>query len=109
MTAKQKPAEKFAEEERTMDIEIERLEAELAEPARGLTWEEVRGGVSEELAERERRRLLLPRLIAAAKVKRLEVRRECLEAEAEPLRKLRDDAHERLLAAQEKRRAAVEE
>ena len=75
MTTKQK-TENLVEEEREMDGEIERLEAERAElmsPARTLTWEEIQAG--EDPGKRERRRGILPRLIVAAKVRRLELRR----------------------------------
>jgi hypothetical protein len=99
-------------EEEKMDAEVERLEAEQREldsPARVLIWDEIHTGAAEELEKRERRRGILPRLIVAAKVKRLELIRERHEAELEPLRQTRDEAHKRLLADQEKRRQAVEE
>ncbi len=111
MTTKPK-AENLIEEEKRMDAEIERLEAEqreLEDPARVLTWEEVQAGATGELEQRERRRAFLPRLIVAAQVKRLEVRRERYEAEAEPFRKKREEAYERLQAATAKRLEAVEE
>ena len=109
MTTKQK-TENLVEEEREMDGEIERLEAERAElmsPARTLTWEEIQAG--EDPGKRERRRGILPRLIVAAKVRRLELRRERYKREAEPLRRSREEAHERLEAAKAKRLAAIEE
>jgi chromosome segregation ATPase len=113
VTTKEKPAaERLAEEERKMDAEIERLEAEqreLASPSRALTWDEVQAGAAEDLEKRERRRAFLPRLVVAAKVKRLEIRRARLEAEAGPLRERRDEAHERLKTATAKRWEAVEE
>jgi hypothetical protein len=101
MTTKTK-AKDLQTEEREMDAEIERLENEhrdLQSPARALTWEEVQTGATEDLERREVRRGILPRLIVAAKVRRLQIRRERYEQEAEPLRKLREEAHERLQAA----------
>ncbi len=105
-------AEDLVQEERKMDGEIERLEAEQREldsPARALTWAEVEAGAVEDLEKREVRRGILPRLITAAKVKRLEIRRERLEREAEPLHKKREGAHERFEAATAKRLKAIEE
>ena len=111
--AKQKPkAENLIEEERKMGGEIARLQAEAREldsPARALTWDEIQAGAAEDLEKRERRRGILPRLIVAAKVKRLELRRERYEREAEPLTETRDEAGERLRAATAKRLRAVEE
>lgn len=78
-------------------------------PARIPTWDEIQAGAAEDLEKRERRRGILPRLITAAKVKRLEIRRERYGQEVAPLTESRDEAHERLLAAQEKRLTAVEE
>ncbi len=113
MSTKQKaPAENLIEEEKKMDGEVARLEAEQAGldgPASALTWEEVQSGAAGELEARERRRGILPRLIVAAKVRRLEVRREGYEAELGPLRERREKAHERLEAARAKRLEAAEE
>ncbi len=103
--------EDLVEEERTMDGEISRLEAEQREldsPARVLTWDEIQAGATEDLEKREIRRGILPRLIVAAKAKRLEIRRERLERESEPLHKLREDAYERLQKATAKRLEAIE-
>ncbi|MDP9487404.1 MAG: hypothetical protein M3Q49_16745 [Actinomycetota bacterium] len=110
MTTKTK-TEDLAEEEKKMDREIEKLEAEEREtnsPARVLTWEEIQAGAAEDLERREARRGLLPHLLAAAKIRRLEIRRERYEAEAEPFRELRREAHERLQAATAKRLEALE-
>lgn len=110
MTTKQKPTD-LAQEERRMDAEIEKLEAEqreLESPARVPTWDEIQAG-AEDLEKRERRRGILPRLIAAAKVRRLQIRRERYEAELAPLSRARDEAYERLEAARTKRILATEE
>ncbi len=112
-TAEQKTeAENLAEEERKMDAEVERLEAEqrgLDSPARVLTWDEIQTGAVEELEKRERRRGIVGLLITAAKVKRLQIRRERYESGAGPLTESRDEARERLQAATAKRLRAVEE
>ncbi|MDP9479060.1 MAG: hypothetical protein M3R38_25840 [Actinomycetota bacterium] len=111
MTTKPK-AENLIEEEKKMNVEIEKLEAEEREtnsPARGLTWAEIEAGAAEDLEKRERRRGILPRLITAARVRRLEVRRERYEAEMEPFLKKREEAYERRQAATAKRLEAVEE
>ncbi len=95
-----------------MDREIEKLEAERAEldaPTRALTWDEIQAGAMEDLEARERRRGLLPRLIVAAKVKRLELQKAKLEGEMGPLRPAREEAHEKLQQAAAKRRKAAEE
>ncbi len=111
MTTKQQTAaDRLAEEEREMDKEIERLEAERLElegPASVLSWDQIQNG--EDLDKRERRRGLLPRLITAAKVKRLELRRERYEAQIKPLEERQRAAHEQLEAATAKRLEAVEE
>ncbi len=111
MTTKTKTKD-LAEEEKKMDAEISRLEAEQQElnsPGQALTWKEIEAGGAEDLERRERRRSIIPRLLAAAKIRRLEIRRERLERESEPLHKLREDAHERLEAATAKRLEAIKE
>jgi hypothetical protein len=71
--------------------ELEQLESEIADMERELTaeseplvWGEVDAG---ELACREQRRGVLPRLITAAKIKRLVLQKRRTEAELEELRK----------------------
>ena len=65
-----------------LDASIKRMEAELAEGyGRPLSWEEVTSTTAEELAAKEQRRSVLPRLITAAKVKRLELQRAKWEQE----------------------------
>lgn len=113
MTTKTTPDDvgKLLEEEREMGSEVERLGAELRDLeslAPALTWEEIQAGAMEDLEGRERRRSVLPRLITAAKVRRLELRRERLEAELSPLREAREEARARLEEAQAKRQEAQE-
>lgn len=94
-----------------MDREIERLEAERAEldaPARALTWDEIQAGAMEDLEARERRRGIVPRLIVAAKVKRLELHKAKWEREMEELAPVRDEAYARMEKAQAARVKAEE-
>jgi hypothetical protein len=57
-----------------LDAQIASMEAELAESyGKPLTWEEVTSTKAEEIACKEQRRGVLPRLIHAAKVRRLEL------------------------------------
>ncbi len=111
MTTKTKP-EDLIEEEKRMDAEIEKLEAEEREtndPARVPTWNAIQAGAVVDLEKRERRRGIIPTLITAAKVRRLEIRRERLEAELVPLREAQQEAYERMEAARTKRILAAEE
>ncbi len=111
MTTKQKTAaDQLTREEREMDEEIQRLEAERLElegPASVLSWDQIQAG--EDLDKRERRRGLLPRLITAARIKRLELKRQRHEAEIEPLQTRREKAHARLEKASAKRQEVIEE
>lgn len=111
MNRTEKPKD-LVEEEHKMDAEIQRLEAEqreLESPARIPTWEEIQAGTAEDLERRERRRGIVPRMITAAKVRRLELQRERYQAEMEPHQKRREEAFEKLEAARAKRWEAVEE
>ena len=110
MTTKAKQgAAKLLEEERGMGAEIERLEAELREleaPAHAFTWEELQAGVLEDMDKRERRKNVIPRLIVAAKVRQLQIRRERLEAEIGPLPERQEEAYAKLEEARAKRAEA---
>ena len=119
-STKAKPGtEKLLEEEREMGAEIERLEAELAQlesPAPALNWEAIQAGGLDQLDKREMRRITLPKLIRAARVRQLELRRERHEAEIGPLSerlrraeaKLEEARAERLEAAEREGAAHVE-
>ena len=100
MTTKPKAdAERLLEEEREMGAEIGRLEAELREleaPAHNFSWEEIQAEALEDLDKRERRKNILPRLITAAKVRQLELRRDRLGAQMGPLTERQDEAHAKL-------------
>ena len=112
MTTKTKPdAKKLLEDEREMGAEIERLEAELQEleaPSRPFTWEEIQAGAIEDLDKRERRKNVLPRLIVAARVRQLEIRRERCEAQIGPLTERQSKAEVDLEDARVKRGEAAE-
>ena len=91
-----------------LDATIASMEAEAAHlegPPPEIGWGEL-GAVGDkheqELEARERRRGILPRLITAAKIKRLELQRERWEQEIEPLKVERDKAYERFEAAEAK-------
>ncbi len=107
MPTEAKPnAKKLLQEEREMGAEIGRLEAELAEleaPSRPFTWQEIEAGAIEDLDKRERRKNVLPRMISAAKVRQLELRRDRLEAEIGPLSERRDKAEKELEGVRAKR------
>jgi GTPase involved in cell partitioning and DNA repair len=102
-----KTKERTVEEElREVEQEIESMERELAEREQPIVWGEVDAG---ELEAKERRRAILPRLITAARIKRLELLRRQTESELEPLRAEREDAHKKLERATAKRFKAEEE
>ncbi len=111
MTQTKEPtAETIGEEIATLDKEIKTMEAELAEEAAApLRWEEITSSTAEELARKEQRRGILPRLLTAARMKRLELRKMQYELEAEPLEAERAKAHEALERAQAKRFEVEEE
>ena len=86
--------ERTVEEElREVEENIESMERKLAEREQPIVWGEVDAG---ELEAKERRRAILPRLITAARIKRLELLRRQTESELEPLRAEREDAHKKL-------------
>ena len=86
-----------------MDETIRTLEAEQVElenlPA-PLTWDEIQAGATTQLEAREARRGILPTLITAAKIKRLELERRKVEREMTPF-------EERLTSAYEKQEKAL--
>ena len=93
------------EEIATLDEEIRSLEAELEEHAAPLVWGEVDAG---ELVRKEQRRGVLPRLITAAKIKRLELEKRRTEGELQPLYTEREEAHKKLERATAKKLKAEE-
>jgi hypothetical protein len=97
-----------------LDEQIQTMEAELVEGyEKPLTWEEVTSTTAEEIARKEQRRGILPRLIHAAKVRRLELEKLRREQEAAPLREKLEatyaafqEQEDQLRRAKEKRDAA---
>jgi response regulator of citrate/malate metabolism len=109
MTETKKQGRK-AETIEDLGASIERMEAELAEGyGKPLTWEEVTSTTAEEVARKEQRRGILPRLIHAAKVRRIELEIARLEAEAEALGAVRGESHRKLEKAIDKENRAKEE
>jgi hypothetical protein len=109
MTETKKQGRK-AETIEDLDASIERMEAEFAEGyGRPLSWEEVTSTTADELAAKEQRRSMLPRLITAARVRRLELQRARWERNLAPLEHQREEAHKRLEAAEAKYHEALEE
>ena len=93
-----------------LDASIRSMEAELAQGyGHPLSWEEVTSTTSDELAAKEQRRSILPRLITAAKVKRLELQRAKWEQEIEPLQHQREEAYKHLEEATAKYHEALAE
>jgi hypothetical protein len=70
-----------------LDSEIAAPEAEQETPPRVLSWSEIDETMLGKLEAAERRRGILPRLITAAKVRRLELERAKYERAMEPLEK----------------------
>jgi hypothetical protein len=97
-----------------LDEQIQSMEAELVEGyGKPLTWEEITSTTAEEIARKEQRRGVLPRLIRAAKVRRLELVKLRREEEAGPLREKLEatyqafqEQEDELRRAKEKRDAA---
>ena len=94
-------AEAIGEELLKLDTEIENMETELEAGEKPLVWDEA--GSVEEIAAEQHRLAILPRLIRAAKIKRLELKIKRHEREAEPLEVQRAKAYEALERAQAKR------
>jgi chromosome segregation ATPase len=93
-----------------LNAEIEAMEAELVEGyGQPLTWEEVTSTTAEELARKEQRRGILPRLIHAAKVRRLELEKLRREEEAAPLREKLEATYAAFQEQEDQLRQAKEE
>ncbi len=111
MTAETKEHVQSVEEElRGVERDIEGMERELAEGAASpLRWEEITSTTAEDLARKEQRRGILPRLLQAARVQRLELLKRQYEQQAEPLYAEREQRHAKLEKAKDKERRATEE
>jgi hypothetical protein len=103
-----------AESVEDLDAKIQEMEAELAQGyGKPLTWDEVTTTTAEEIARKEQRRGVLPRLIHAARVRRLELEKERREEEAASLQEKVETTYaafqeqeDELRKAKEKRDAA---
>jgi chromosome segregation ATPase len=93
-----------------LDGKIAGMEAEVEEvEAFPLVWDRITSTTADELAATEQRRSILPRLIAAARIKRLELERRREEERAAPLEEESARAHERLETALAAKSKAEEE
>jgi chromosome segregation ATPase len=93
-----------------LSAEIEAMEAELADGyGQPLKWEEVTSTTAEEIARKEQRRGILPRLIHAAKVRRLELEKLRREEEAAPLREKLEATYAAFQEQEDQLRQAKEE
>ena len=105
-TKKRASKEQSAED---LDGQIRSMEAELAEDyGRPLAWDEVTSTTAEELVQKEQRRSVLPRLINAARVKRLELEAARREEEASALQEKVETAHAAFLEREGEMRGAKE-
>jgi hypothetical protein len=108
MTETKKSARKEQSAE-DLDEQILSMEAELAEGyGRSLDWDEVTSTTTEELAQKEQRRSVLPRLIHAARVKRLEREVGRREEEASALQEKVEATYAAFLKREEEMRGAKE-
>jgi hypothetical protein len=108
MTETKKSAGKVQSAE-DLDEQIRSMEAELAEGyGRPLDWDEVTSTTAEELVQKEQRRSVLPRLIHAARVKRLEWEVSRREEEAASLQGKVATTHAAFLEREEEMRGAKE-
>jgi chromosome segregation ATPase len=105
MSENQKLEQEIAE----LDGEIAALKEEQETPPKALSWSEIDETMLEKLEAAERRRGILPRLIAAAQVKRLELERTRYERAMEPLEKQQQTAHEAVESAQAAKHKAEED
>lgn len=109
-TKKRTRSQQVDAETQTIDENIRTMEAELRDVGAGpLVWDEITPATAEELASKEQRRWVLPRLITAAKIKRLELERRRELERAKPLEEIRAKAHERIERATAAKLKADEE
>jgi len=93
-----------------LDGKIESMEAEVKDvEASPLVWDRITSTTAEELATQEQRRSIIPRLITAARIKRLELERRREVERVQPLEEEGARAHERLEKAIAARAKAEEE
>ncbi|MDQ3301979.1 MAG: hypothetical protein M3518_01315 [Actinomycetota bacterium] len=93
-----------------LDDKIEGMEAELEDAeAFPLVWDRITATTADELAATEQRRSIIPRLITAARIHRLELERRREVERVQPLEEEGARAHERLEKAIAARAKAEEE
>jgi chromosome segregation ATPase len=85
---------------------VEEVEDAEASP---LVWDQITSTTADELAAQEQRRSIIPRLITAARIKRLELERRREEERAAPLEEIREKAHERMEKAMAAKSKAEEQ
>jgi len=94
----------------SLDGKIESMEAELEDAeASPLVWDRITATTADELAAKEQRRSIVPRLLTAARIKHLELERRREGERAAPLEEIREKAHERLEKAMSAKSKAEEE
>jgi hypothetical protein len=90
-----------------LEQQIREMEAELTEDREGsLDWDDLPS--ASELAEKEQRRAVLPRILRAARIKRLELRVAAEEKNLADLRKKSEEAHAAFRERQQERMDAEE-
>lgn len=105
-TKKRKASEASVED---LDQSIQEMEAELADGhGRPLTWDEVTSTTAEALVRKEQRRGILPRLIRAAKVKRLELEVQSRQRVADEIRARLEPSYEAFQEKEDELRRAKE-
>ncbi len=98
-----------AESVEDLDRSIQEMEAELADGhGRPLTWDEVTSTTAEALVRKEQRRGILPRLIHAARIKRLELEVQSRQRVADELRAKLEPSYEAFQEKEDELRRAKE-
>lgn len=96
----------LAELDGKIESMVEEVEDAEASP---LVWDRITATTAEELAAQEQRRSIIPRLITAARIKRLELERRREEERVQPLQEEAAKAHSRLEKATAAKAKAEEE
>jgi hypothetical protein len=106
MTETREKGQTVEEEIGALDEQIREMEAKFQEEEQPLIWGE---GYAEELEAREKRRVILPRLITATKVKRAELRIQRERQAAEPLQAQQEAAYNKMQRAEARKLKADED
>ncbi len=98
-----------AESVEDLDRSIQEMEAELTDGhGRPLTWDEVTSTTAEALVRKEQRRGILPRLIHAARIKRLELEVQSRQRVADEIRARLEPSYEAFQEKEDELRRAKE-